>query len=91
MPHRCVRIFALLFVVLLQTAAPAEETFNRGLIAVVNDQGQIYLGWRLLASDPADAGFNVYRRTDGGSPIKVNATPLTAGTNLVDTAAFRRH
>ena len=87
MPRRCVRIFALLFVALLQTAAPAEETFNRGLVAVVNDQGQIYLGWRLLESDPADAGFNVYRRTDGGSPIKLNAAPLTASTNLVDSTA----
>ncbi len=65
----------------------AEETFNRGLIAVVNDAHQAYIGWRLLKSDPADVGFNVYRRTSGGSPVKVNAAPVTASTNLVDTTA----
>ena len=65
----------------------AEETFNRGLIAVVNDAQQAYIGWRLLKSDPADVGFNVYRRTAGGTPVKVNAAPVTASTNLVDVTA----
>ena len=40
-----------------------------------------------MKSDPADVGFNVYRRTSGGSPVKVNAAPVTASTNLVDTTA----
>ncbi len=31
--------------------------------------------------------FNVYRRTDGGAAVKVNAKPLTSSTNLIDTAA----
>jgi hypothetical protein len=57
------------------------------LIAVVNDQGQIYLGWRLLEDDPADVAFNVYRRTDGGSPIRVNPKPMATSTNLIDMAA----
>ena len=43
----------------------AEETFNRSLIAVVTDAHQAYIGWRLSKSDPADVGFNVYRRTAG--------------------------
>lgn len=73
---------------MLSASVPADETFNRGLIAVVNDQGQVYLGWRLLRDDPADVAFNVYRRTDGGGPaLKVNAKPLTNSTNLVDAAA----
>ena len=75
---------------LLQTSVPAEEAFNRGLVAVVNDQGQVYLGWRLLKEDPADVAFNVYRRTDGGSPVRVNAKPLVTSTNLIDTAAPER-
>ena len=87
MQHTSARIVALLFVALLQVDAPAEEAFNRGLIAVVNDQGQIYLGWRLLEDDPPDVAFNVYRRTDGGSPVRVNAKPLVTSTNLVDAAA----
>ena len=90
MPHRCVLICALLAVALLHTGTPAEEAFNRGLIAVVNDQGQVYLGWRLLKEDPADVAFNVYRRTDGGSAVKVNAEPLATSTNLIDTRGTER-
>ena len=65
----------------------AEETFNRGVIAVVNDAQQVYVGWRLLKDDPAGVAFNVYRRTANGSLLKVNAAPITASTNLVDSAA----
>jgi rhamnogalacturonan endolyase len=61
--NHCLRICAVLVVAMLQASVPAEETFNRGLIAVVNDQGHVYLGWRLLKDDPADVAFNVYRRT----------------------------
>src|SRR5687768_7027338 len=77
----------LLVAALLQTGIPAEETFNRGLIAVVNDQGQVYLGWRLLEDDPADIAFNIYRRIDGGSPVRLNPKPLTTSTNVIDIAA----
>ena len=87
MPHPSVQMCTLLFIALLSTGAPAEEAFNRGLIAVVNDQGQIYLGWRLLKDDPVDVAFNVYRRTDGGPAVKINAKPLTSSTNVIDTAA----
>lgn len=65
----------------------AQERFNRGVVAVVNDAGQVYVGWRLLAEDPAGVAFNVYRRTDGGAAVKVNAQPITSSTNLVDSAA----
>ena len=68
-------------------ATPAEETFNRGLIAVANDAGQAYIGWRLLKADPPGVAFNVYRRTADGAPVKVNARPIAASTNLVDAAA----
>src|SRR5688572_10526341 len=81
------RICAVLVVSMLQASVPADETFNRGLIAVVNDHGQVYLGWRLLKDDPADVAFNVYRRTDGGAAVRVNLKPLTSSTNLIDTAA----
>jgi rhamnogalacturonan endolyase len=83
----CIRICALLVAALLQTNTLAKETFNRGLIAVVTDQAQVYLGWRLLEDDPADVAFNVYRRTDGGSAVRVNPKPLASTTNIIDTGA----
>ena len=65
----------------------AEEKLDRGVIAVVNDARQVYIGWRLLKDDPAGVAFNVYRRTAGGNPVKVNPAPITASTNLVDVSA----
>jgi hypothetical protein len=57
------------------------------LIAAVTERGDIYLGWRLLEGDPPDVTFDVYRQTDGAPAVRINAKPLTASTNLVDTAA----
>lgn len=65
----------------------AEERLNRGLVAVANSEGKAYLGWRLLNSDPPNVGFNVYRQTGNGRPVKLNERPITASTNLVDAAA----
>jgi rhamnogalacturonan endolyase len=54
------------------------ETLTRGVIAVKDDTG-IYVGWRLLATDPDSIAFNVYR---GG--IKLNSEPITNSTNFLD-------
>jgi len=42
----------------------------------------VYVGWRFLGADSSGVSFNVYR----GS-TKINASPLTTSTNLVDTGA----
>src|SRR5262245_27309318 len=58
-----------------------EEKLDRGLIAIKSEKG-VYLGWRLLKSDPADVAFNVYR----GS-TKLTAKPLRTTTDFVDAGA----
>src|SRR5689334_21925881 len=80
---------ACIFLAALAAAAPsfAVENLDRGMIALRTDQTSVYLGWRLLADDPAGRVFNVYRSTNGGPPEKLNATPMTAGTNYVDATA----
>ncbi len=77
----------LLLAVTSAGEAVAQERFNRGVVAVVDDARQAYIGWRLLTEDPADVAFNVYRRTAGGAAVKVNPQPITSSTNLVDTTA----
>ncbi|MFE9591333.1 rhamnogalacturonan lyase [Streptomyces sp. NPDC006294] len=57
----------------------AEKNLNRGLVSV-HDGDDNLVSWRLLATDPADVAFNVYR---GGT--KVNSAPITGSTN------FRHH
>jgi len=62
------------------------EALDRGLIALRRATSQVYLGWRLLGTDPAAVGFHVYRSANGGTPVRLTATPLTASTNYVDTS-----
>lgn len=68
-------------------AAFAVENLDRGLVALRTGDSSVYLGWRLLASDPATRVFNVYRSTNGGAAVKLNDTPMTEGTNFVDSSA----
>ncbi|MFG6487617.1 rhamnogalacturonan lyase [Roseateles sp. BYS78W] len=63
------------------TAAHADtrqmEKLDRGVVALTTSSG-VFVGWRLLGTEPAGVRFNVYR--DGR---RVNAEPQ-ALTNLVD-------
>jgi rhamnogalacturonan endolyase len=40
------------------------EKLDRGLVAVQQGDGKVFLSWRLLASDPDGVAFNVYRETE---------------------------
>jgi len=62
------------------------ENLGRGVVAV-RTGNNVFISWRLLALDPAGIGFNVYRSTAGGTPVKLNSSVLTGGTNFVDTSA----
>ncbi|WP_207420794.1 rhamnogalacturonan lyase [Desertivirga brevis] len=59
------------------------ESLGRGVVAV--KQGvETYVGWRLLATDPTNLGFNVYRSLNNGRPEKLNKAPLVLTTDFVD-------
>jgi rhamnogalacturonan endolyase len=61
------------------------EHLTRGVVAVRQEDGNVYVGWRFLGTDPDDdVAFNVYRSTGGAPPVKLNAAPVTASTNFVD-------
>ncbi|MBN1361696.1 MAG: rhamnogalacturonan lyase [Sedimentisphaerales bacterium] len=55
------------------------ENLGRGVVAVNLDEGKVYVGWRMLGTDPESIAFNVYRGT-----TKINDAPVTGSTNLVD-------
>ena len=40
------------------------EKLDRGLVAVQQSDGKVFLSWRLLASDPEGVAFNVYREME---------------------------
>ncbi len=79
---------AALVVVLLRTcvvgAERQMERLTRGVIAVHQGDGQVYVGWRLLGTDPDKVAFNIYRSAGNAAPVKVNPAPITASTNFVD-------
>lgn len=63
------------------------EALDRGLVAVVREDGGVYLGWRLLKDDPENIAFNVYRQTGAGEPVRLTEKPLTRTTDFVDRNA----
>ena len=66
-------------------AQPLMEHLGRGLVAVRSGESSAYVGWRLLGTDPADVGFNLYRASGVTKPIRLNKTLLTKTTDFVDT------
>jgi rhamnogalacturonan endolyase len=63
------------------------ERLSRGVVAVRTSSSQVYVGWRLFGNDPSGVSFNLYRSSNGGSPMLLNGTPITSSTNFVDTSA----
>ena len=58
------------------------ENLGRGVVAVRNDKGQVFVSWRLLGTDAGNLAFNVYRAN-----TKLNKKPIAAVTHFVDTTA----
>ena len=63
------------------------ESLDRGLVAMPRENDGVYLGWRLLKSDPADVAFNVYRAKDDGEYRRLNDSPIRKTTDYVDNTA----
>lgn len=82
-------ILNLLFVLFATTAFGQRimENLDRGVVAVRHAPDSVFVSWRLLATEPENVAFNVYRTTGKGRAVKLNRQPLTRGTNLTDTGA----
>jgi rhamnogalacturonan endolyase len=63
------------------------ENLGRGVIAIRASENTVYIGWRLLGTDPSDIGFNVYRASGSAPPVKLNDILVAATTNFVDASA----
>ena len=61
------------------------ENLGRGMIAINQGDGKVYVGWRMLGTDPSDIAFNLYRSANGGSPVKLNKQALVKTTDFIDT------
>ena len=63
------------------------ENLGRGVIAVNQGGGKVFVGWRLFGTDPENIAFNLYRAEDNGKPVKLNDKPIADVTNFVDEKA----
>ena len=61
------------------------DKLGRGLVAIQQSSGTVFVSWRLLATDPDGIAFNLYRITGSGTEVKLNSSPLTQGTNFTNT------
>ena len=67
------------------------ERLGRGMVAVKRGDGSVFVGWRLLGTDPENIVFNLYREGEDGSTQKVNEAPIAKSTSFTDRKADLAH
>ena len=83
-------ILATALLIALPTVAPAQrqmEKLGRGTVAVPLGGGKVYVGWRMLATDPEGVAFHLDRSTEGGPTVRLTREPIRDSTNFVDPDA----
>ncbi|MBW3622534.1 MAG: rhamnogalacturonan lyase, partial [Armatimonadetes bacterium] len=66
------------------------EHLGRGVVAIPQGEGKVFVSWRMLGTDPDDLAFHLYRTTGGGKPVRLTPRPLTDSTQFIDTKADLR-
>lgn len=56
------------------------EALDRGIVAVQRNDTSVFVGWRLLGTDPDTVAFNVYR-----GDTRINDSPVMNATNYIDS------
>ena len=83
-------IFPLLLIFLncgFLSAQRQMEDLDRGVVAIKERNGDVFIGWRFFATDPEGLAFNVYRKPANKPAVKLNKAPLDGATNLIDSTA----
>jgi rhamnogalacturonan endolyase len=81
------------FFALAASAQRPMEYLDRGLVATPDNNGDVFISWRLLGTEDYKQGFNLYKTTNGKT-ARLNKTSIIATTNFVDrkidsTQSFR--
>ena len=74
-----------------QSGGPASvrlmEDLGRGVVAVRQGDGRVFVSWRLLGTDPDGVAFHLDRTTGDGTPIRLNRAPIAGATCFIDEGA----
>jgi rhamnogalacturonan endolyase len=57
------------------------EYLNRGLVALNQGGGKVFISWRMLGTEPNEIAFNLYHKSGSKAAVKVNAKPITEATS----------
>jgi rhamnogalacturonan endolyase len=79
-----ITFFSLLFIGTVAFAQRQMEYLDRGVVGTPDGNGNIFVSWRLLATDPSTISFNVYRSIDGAAAEKINKKPVADVTSFLD-------
>ena len=60
------------------------ENLDRGVIVVRTGTDSVYIGWRMLGTEPTEIAFNIYRQNAYKKAVKLNKKPIVESTNYVD-------
>ncbi|WP_435015388.1 rhamnogalacturonan lyase [Tundrisphaera sp. TA3] len=63
------------------------ERLGRGVVAIRRADGQVFVGWRLLGTDPDGLAFHVERTIAGAEPERISPRPLVGATCFLDDRA----
>lgn len=87
----CILTSFLALLISNATAQRQMENLGRGVTAVNQGDGKVFISWRLLGTDPDEIGFIVYRSEDGGEAVRLTDRPITKNTFYQDTQADPSH
>jgi rhamnogalacturonan endolyase len=62
------------------------EYLNRGVYAINQGNGKVFVSWRLLGTEKNDYAFNLYKTIDGKT-TKLNKEPLIQSSSFIDQQA----
>src|SRR6187455_381981 len=81
-----IAIVSILFFTTCPQAQYRMEYLTRGVHAVPDGKGKIFVSWRLLGTENNDLAFNLYRTTNKKTSL-LNKQPIIKATNFTDEAA----
>jgi rhamnogalacturonan endolyase len=92
MKHKSTLVIFFIFLATYLNAQYRMEYLTRGVHALRQPDGKVFISWRLLGTESNDISFNLYRangdRKEGSDKtIRLNSKPITKSTNFIDETA----
>src|SRR6187551_132444 len=86
MSKALISIVSILFFTISLQAQYRMDYLTRGVHAVPDGKGKIFVSWRLLGTENNGLAFNLYR-TSNKKTILLNKQPIIKATNFTDETA----